>query len=34
MAKLKITKTGYQVFFPKYVVTENLLFDPGDEAAF
>ena len=32
--QLKITKRGYQVFFPKYVVTANLLLDPGDKAAF
>lgn len=33
-AQLKITETGYQVFFPKYGVTANLLLDPGGKAGF
>ena len=33
-AQLKITETSYQVFFPKYGVTANLLLDSPSKAAF
>jgi hypothetical protein len=33
-AQLKITETGYQVFFPKYGVRANLQLNPASKAAF
>ncbi len=33
-AQLKITETGYQVFFPKYKVTANLIHHPGGKRTF